>query len=120
MSSENISEENANVSNEADTEAVLQSQETLEMAKVTINPLHSPFGELSTLNSSLFFNDGLRSVDYVIVWKEPSDEHEHNVEEVRLAKRKKFEQNLSLEGLELEEELIEGEIHFIKVSFYLK
>lgn len=61
--------------------------------------------------SSLFFADGQRSIDFVLVWQaidDPDKEDEY------YTKRNIFEENLVNEGLELEREIIEG-IHFTKV-----
>lgn len=63
---------------------------------------------------SLLFSDGNRSVDFVLVWKTAIED----TEEGRCTRRAIFEQNLIKEGLELEREILEGEITFVKVSKY--
>lgn len=72
----------------------------------------NPFGE-NIVNSSLYFNDGQRSVDFVLVWRE--DFAESPGREERANKRDTFEANLLNEGLELEHELIDDEFHFVKL-----
>lgn len=74
----------------------------------------NPYGETPSVNNSLYFADGVKSVDFVLVWKIAAEEQMH-LEEVRHSKRFTFEQNLIRDGLELEREVIENEIHFIKV-----
>lgn len=77
---------------------------------------------------SLFFNDQERTVDYVLVWKEllPYERDDRTVtqkdidemkrkEESRSEKRETFEENLILEGLELERCIVDDEIHFVKI-----
>ncbi|KAG8227803.1 hypothetical protein J437_LFUL006217 [Ladona fulva] len=62
-------------------------------------------------NPSLFFNDGRRSVDFVLVWTvQSSVDESKTVSEmtVNAEKRRVFERNLALEGLELEPELEES------------
>lgn len=63
-------------------------------------------------NSSLFFNDGERSIDFVLVWQSKPDVQSH--EDLRLIKRSIFEENLTNEGLDIEHEIYE-DLHFIKV-----
>jgi anoctamin-1 len=46
-------------------------------------------------SSSLYFRDGLRSVDFVLVW---DDLVKHSNSEVSEKKRKVFEKNLQREG----------------------
>lgn len=78
----------------------------------------NPFGANQTLNNSLFFSDGIRSVDFVLVWKKISeDTRNHEQTEIeRSKKRKIFEDNLYNEGLEIEYETVEEEINFVKVD----
>lgn len=78
----------------------------------------NPFGDSHSCNTSLYFRDGNRSVDFVLVWKQLLDEHSAGIEETRMEKRKVFQQNLLKEGLEIEEETIEEEVMFIKVTFF--
>lgn len=74
----------------------------------------NPYGETPSVNNSLYFADGIRSVDFVVVWKTALEEETH-LEEIREKKRFIYEQNLVRDGLELEREVIENEIHFIKI-----
>lgn len=78
----------------------------------TLDCPDNPFGE-NIVNPSLFFNDGQRSVDFVLVWRE--DFAESPGREDRTNKRDTFEANLMNEGLELEHELIDDEFHFVKL-----
>lgn len=75
----------------------------------------NPFNNNTELNSSLYFEDGIRSVDFVLVWKF-SEEESPEIEAERNAKREVFEENLMNEGLEIERETVDGEFNFIKVS----
>lgn len=81
-----------------------------------------------TEHNSLFFEDQIRTVDYVIAWKQlvlyerddrttmPKDvEDMKRKEENRSEKRETFEENLILEGLELERCVVDDEIHFVKI-----
>lgn len=71
-----------------------------------------PFNDASnTITTSLFFNGGDRSIDFVMVWQASTDEQE---EELRTIKRSIFEENLLNEGLELEWESVEN-LHFVKI-----
>lgn len=66
-------------------------------------------------NPSLTFNDGLRSIDYVLVWE--SGKEEARTREA-LERRRVFEENLIEAGLELERDAppdCHG-LHFVKVS----
>lgn len=72
----------------------------------------NPF-ESTNKNSSLFFNDGVRSIDFVLVWRD--EEAPDHVKDERDTKRLIFENNLVKEGLELESEIVEDEFHFVKV-----
>ncbi|XP_062563728.1 anoctamin-1 isoform X2 [Armigeres subalbatus] len=74
----------------------------------------NPYGETPSVNNSLYFADGVKSVDFVLVWKTALEEESH-LESTREAKRSTFEQHLIRDGLELEREVIENEIHFIKI-----
>lgn len=78
----------------------------------------NPFGANKTVNNSLFFSDGIRSVDFVLVWKKISEvtRNHENIETDRTSKRKIFEDNLYNEGLEIEYETVEEEINFVKVN----
>lgn len=107
----------------------------VEMAKVHTDKdvssfPQNPYGDRPTKNNSLFFDDGLRSVDFVLVWKKlvPSDDDErsdvlrqrelddiHRKEAERVERRDVYEESLIHEGLELEREIVDEEIHFVKV-----
>lgn len=91
----------------------------------------NPFGDREgTTNPSLFFDDGSRSVDYVLVWKKimPPDGFDETdalkakemdkitkEEENRASRREVFEENLQIEGLQLEKYVVDDEIHFVKI-----
>ncbi|XP_065094795.1 anoctamin-1 [Ochlerotatus camptorhynchus] len=92
-----------------------QTEEIVQPVAVESNEYPcNPYGETPYVNSSLYFADGIRSVDFVLVWKVTAEEQIH-LKEVRQSKRFTFEQNLIRDGLELEQEVIENEIHFIKI-----
>lgn len=78
----------------------------------------------------MYFNDGVRSIDFVLVWIDLEAKNKHNKkrgtddtpskqrERIRDARSKReiFETNLMKEGLELERETVgDHEFHFIKV-----
>jgi Dimerisation domain of Ca+-activated chloride-channel, anoctamin len=85
----------------------------------------NPFGGRLSTNTSLYFDDGKRSVDYVLVWKKlvpPDDDLESSeaskakeIERQRAEKREVFHENLLQEGLQLESYVIDDEINFIKL-----
>jgi hypothetical protein len=85
----------------------------------------NPFGDrVGSVNSTLYFDDGERSVDYVLVWKKliPNEDGEDKEredlkrkEKARVEKREVFEENLVNEGLELERYVVDDEITFIKI-----
>ncbi|XP_023234951.1 anoctamin-7-like isoform X2 [Centruroides sculpturatus] len=60
------------------------------------------------------FNDGEKKIDFVLVYEEKKSQKDQKIEEWR----RRFESNLRNSGLEMEEEVMEGEknIHFIKLS----
>lgn len=69
-------------------------------------------------NPSLTFNDGVRTIDYVLVW-ESAKEDASSPE--ALLQRAVFEENLENEGLQLEREApkdLHG-LNFVKVNFSL-
>lgn len=68
-------------------------------------------GMSNTLATSLYFNDGERSIDFVLV-SQPDDEI--GVEDLNCIKRNIFEENLTNEGLEIEREKFEN-LTFIKI-----
>ncbi|XP_055715917.1 anoctamin-4 isoform X3 [Phlebotomus papatasi] len=74
----------------------------------------NPFDNKKANNESLYFADGRRSVDFVLVWKR-TDPEVATVEEQRLKKRTIFEENLINDGLELEMECVEDELFFTKI-----
>ena len=55
------------------------------------------------------FNDGISSVDFVLVWSDHNNPEEHSL------KREIFEKNLRKEGLKLEREK-NAHLNFIKIS----
>lgn len=64
--------------------------------------------------AKIFFKDGIRSVDYILVWDALN---ENAVKPESHTKRHIFENNLVKEGLELERELQEENgLRFIKVK----
>ncbi|XP_075145749.1 anoctamin 1 [Haematobia irritans] len=64
-------------------------------------------------NASLFFDDGVRSIDFVLAYKVHP---QPNVEESHVEKRQTFEANLMTEGLEIETVCKEREqIYFVKI-----
>lgn len=64
--------------------------------------------------AKIFFKDGIRSVDYVLVWDELNEDA---VKPEAYAKRQIFENNLTKEGLEIEYEPQEQNgLNFVKVS----
>lgn len=71
-----------------------------------------PFEHAEDLSNSLFFTDGLRSIDFVCVWS-PNENDE--TEESRARRRILFEENLEIEGLHFEREVVKDDLHFIKV-----
>lgn len=99
---------------------------------IIVSPPNEPNEDQSSPNdeshNSLFFNDGVRSVDYVLAWKnqfyyENDDaqistkerEDLKHKEKSRSDKRNNFEENLIREGLELERSVVNDEIHFVKI-----
>lgn len=90
----------------------------------------NPYSERIKKSDSLFFEDGQRSVDFVLVWKKLvpcNDEARSEVlrnreiedikkkEDERTKKRDVFEENLVNEGLEIEKEIVDEEINFVKI-----
>lgn len=81
----------------------------------------NPFGDREFASKSLYFDDGKRSVDYVLVWKKlvPKDDETEaktfEIEKARTERREVFEENLLNEGFELESYVIDEEINFIKI-----
>lgn len=70
------------------------------------------FDNKKSENESLYFNDGKRSIDFVLAWK--TAEERNTEEKMREIKRAIFEENLRNEGLELETEDT-GDLHFVKL-----
>nr|XP_029733088.1 anoctamin-4-like isoform X6 [Aedes albopictus] len=110
----------ANVNNDSNNTQTATMTEHLIEEPIQRNSVVSeecpcnPYGETPSVNNSLYFADGIRSVDFVVVWKTALEEETH-LEEIREKKRFIYEQNLVRDGLELEREVIENEIHFIKI-----
>lgn len=113
---------------EVDFRVQMSSPET-QPGDVTDFP-QNPYAAHRTKNDSLFFADGARSVDFVIVWKKlmPHEDDERSdalnqreVDDVsrkeseRVERREVFEKNLIDEGLELEHEIVDEEINFVKI-----
>lgn len=114
--------------NEMDFRVEISPQET-EPKDVTDFP-QNPYAAHQTKNDTLFFTDGKRSVDFVIVWKKlmPHNDDERSdalnqrekdevnrKESERVERREVFEKNLKEEGLELEHEIVDEEITFVKI-----
>lgn len=73
-----------------------------------------PITNVTTLEAaSLYFSDGERLIDFVLVWREDEDDDPKQVESKR-EKRAIFEENLFIEGLEIETESFES-LHFTKI-----
>lgn len=69
----------------------------------------SPTSE-TTRNKSLFFRDGVRSVDFVLVWENTNVcIRDHGM------KRNVFERALRHEGLHIERDAPHGGLNFVKV-----
>lgn len=64
----------------------------------------------------MYFNDGLRTIDFVIVWT-PDDDI--LIETQRNVKRAVFEENLINEGLDLEIETVDDDLNFVKVLYHI-
>lgn len=71
-----------------------------------------PYGD-NILNSSMYFKDGKKSVDFVLAWRD--EETSSAIRDDKFDKREVYEENLVSEGLELEYEVVESEFHFVKV-----
>lgn len=63
-------------------------------------------------NTSLFFTDGMRSVDFILVYQKHFNP---NTEKTNSQKRRVFLENLISQGLDVEVEYLENEITFIKL-----
>lgn len=103
----------------------------IENPSIDVNDFpQNPYGQRETKNNSLFFEDGERSVDFVLVWKklmvhDDDDRSEvlkqkerDDIEEkegARSERREVFEENLINEGLQIEREVVDDEIYFVKV-----
>lgn len=89
----------------------------------------NPYGQRDEKNKSLYFEDGERSVDFVLVWKKlmPVDDERSQAlkqeeiseiakkETARNERREVFEENLITEGLEIERNVVDDEINFVKI-----
>lgn len=78
-------------------------------------------------DKSTYFRDGKRKIDFVLVYEEVSDENiknQHIQKSMRKSQkhemwRQKFMSNLRRAGLDMEEEVVDGDrkiVHFIKLS----
>lgn len=72
-----------------------------------------PLNPTNPTSASLYFNDGMRHVDFVLVWKPKLEDQTE--EDIKHKKRSVFEENLLSEGLEIERDIFE-DLNFIKVS----
>jgi hypothetical protein len=117
--------------NEQDIESLAKTETDVHI-QVTHMPINdskyarNPFGDRDgDVNCTLYFDDGERSVDYVLVWKKlvPNDDGDNEKEKEDLKKREQlraerrevFEENLVNEGLELERYVVDDEITFVKI-----
>lgn len=103
-----------NFPNRPDNESTPIEPET-EGCHCTVNGAPNPFNNNTYLSNSLYFADGKRSIDFVLVWTHDDDEENPNIEDNRSKKRAIFEENLLKEGLQLEHETVEGDLNFIKI-----
>ena len=119
-------DEDAEINNEMDSRV----GNNLKRSNSVIEYPQNPYGESGTKNDSLFFADGVRSIDFVLVWKklmphtddEKSDAlNQRDIDEVnkkeseRNERREVFEAHLIEEGLEIEREVVDEEINFVKI-----
>ncbi|XP_015115745.1 anoctamin-4 isoform X1 [Diachasma alloeum] len=100
-----ISMETLNADEEDETSTLRGTEETLiegSCGDVRGSGINGGIHSLAHSESgSLYFKDGIRSIDFVIVW----DEHDGQASAFRSSEyRKIFERNLELEGLHLEHE----------------
>ncbi|KAK9512825.1 hypothetical protein O3M35_001156 [Rhynocoris fuscipes] len=93
-------------------ESMYSRAEGVVQTKITGLTECSPEKSCSFKRVYTYFNDGIRTVDFVLVW-----DHSTSIDVSSYNKRKVFEQNLISEGLELEYEPVEpgGTLHFIKI-----
>lgn len=63
-------------------------------------------------NPSLYFRDGVRTIDFILVWESGKD----SCSRIDGVKRGIFEKGLRHEGLQIEREPPEGGLNFIKVN----
>jgi hypothetical protein len=85
----------------------------------SLNEPKNPDINPNSNRSSLYFNDGHRSIDFVLTWKKlVSDlEKDKNLEIQRSARRAVFESKLEEQGLMLEREIMDDEVTFVKVKW---
>ncbi|XP_055379077.1 anoctamin-1 isoform X3 [Condylostylus longicornis] len=76
------------------------------------DPSPNPFEGFTTLNSSLYMSDGIRSVDFVLAWECNVN---NDIEKINFDKRLVFEQNLVGIGLEIEREIVGEDLNFVKI-----
>lgn len=62
-------------------------------------------------NPSLYFRDGIRTIDFILVWESEKD----SCRRIDGVRRAIFEKGLRHEGLHIEREPPEGGLNFIKV-----
>lgn len=123
-------EENQEMFHETVTTDVHIHVDSVEAEKDVTDYPQNPYGQRVIKNSSLFFEDGERSVDFVLVWKKlmPHDDDERSEvlrqkeiaeidekESARTERREVFEEHLINEGLEIEREVVDDEINFVKI-----
>ncbi|XP_053396990.1 anoctamin-4-like isoform X3 [Mercenaria mercenaria] len=80
---------------------------------VSIDPRGDSTAPLKKKGRNLFFTDGVSRIDYVLAWEVPKKENE-NTQKAKKA-REMFEANLAEEGLKLEYDTTDEEVHFVKV-----
>ena len=68
----------------------------------------------------MFFDDGIRRIDYILAWEVPEKKEEEDRNQAKAKKaRETFEENLIKEGLELERDLVRALrfCYFIRIEF---
>ncbi|XP_065355056.1 anoctamin-1 isoform X1 [Calliphora vicina] len=116
-----------NINNNHTRNPATTSSTSLQMTKLA--PFEDPpeielsapndYIEKHERNPSLFFDDGIRSIDFVLVYK--VNLQQQVIEEDHVEKRRVFEANLEAEGLEIERVFKEKEhIYFVKIHATLE
>lgn len=98
-----------------DVDGDVEVEEPFEKAAQACDCSDAPrniFDNKRSENEGLYFNDGKRSIDFVLAWKTAVDRT--TMEKIKEIKRCIFEENLRHEGLELETET-DGDLHFVKI-----